>query len=144
MKRRVNGCLMKELKVVIDTNILVSILKGSRVLSPIYNAFKNNRFTLIISHEILEEFAAVLYRPSLKIDPKDVRELFKLIKIKSTRVEPRIRVNACRDNKDNFILELAIEAKANLIVTGDEDLLTLKTFRSIPIIKPKDFIKRLE
>lgn len=136
---------MKELKVVIDTNILVSILKGSRGLSSIYTAFKLGRFKLVISTGVLEELAAVLYRPRLQIDPTDIKELFRLIKMKAIRVKLGTQfIRACRDLKDNFILELAIESKADFIVTGDKDLLTLKSFRGIPIVKPREFLTRLK
>ena len=136
---------MKELKAVIDTNILVSILKGSQSLISIYNAFKSGRFRLVISADFIKELAAVLYRPLLRIKSDDIKELFKLIKIKAVRVKLRTPfIDTCRDPKDNFILELAIKAKADFIVTGDKDLLILKSFRGIPIIKPKDFIIRLK
>lgn len=130
-------------RVVIDSNVLVSILKGSPRLSLIYNAFKDGRFKLVISAGILKELSAVLYRPSLQIDSDDIKELFLLIKINALRFRPRIRLNACRDAKDDFILELAVEAKAHCIVTGDKDLLELSPFRGIPIITPKEFLKRL-
>lgn len=136
---------MKELKVVIDSNILVSILKGSPSLSLIYTAFREGHFKLAISAEILKELAAVLYRPHLQINPNDIKELFKLLRMKAMRVRPRTQfVNACRDPKDNFILEIAVEAKVDFIVTGDNDLLVLKSFRGIPIIKPKEFFSHLK
>lgn len=136
---------MKEPKVIIDSNVLVSILKGSKSLSALYKAFKQKRFKLIISSEILKELAAVLYRPSLGINPKDIKELFKLIKMKAIRVKPRrLHIDICRDPADNFILELALESKADFIVTGDKDLLVLKHFRKIPIVTPKKFINRLK
>jgi hypothetical protein len=136
---------MKEPKVIIDSNVLVSILKGSKSLSALYKAFKQERFKLIISSEILKELAAVLYRPSLEISSKDIRKLFKLIKMKAIRIKPRcLHIDICRDPADNFILELASEAKADFIVTGDKDLLVLKSFRKIPIITPKEFIALLK
>lgn len=136
---------MKELKVVIDSNILVSILKGSAVLSPIYTAFKEGRLKLIVNSELLKELAAVLSRPCLHIDRTDIKELFRLIKFKAVRLKsitslPRI----CRDPKDNFILELAVVSDADFIVTGDKDLLVLKSFRGIPIIKPREFLKQIK
>ena len=136
---------MREPKVVIDSNIIVSILKGSATLSLIYAAFKEGRFRLIISAEILKELSAVLYQPRLRIDHQDIKELFSLIKLKAIRLKPRIKLtNACRDPKDNFILELGMEAKADFIVTGDKDLLMLKSFHGISILTPKEFLTRLK
>lgn len=135
---------MDEIKAVIDSNILVSILKGSPALSPIYFAFKEKRFKLIVSADIMRELAAVLYRPHLRINSNDIKELFKIIRIKAIRVEPKIRfTNVCRDPKDSIILEVADEANADFIVTGDKDLLVLSVFRGISIIAPKEFISHL-
>jgi putative PIN family toxin of toxin-antitoxin system len=136
---------MPKPRIVIDSNILVSILKGSRGLSPLYAAFKEGRLTLAVSSETLKELAVVLSRPQLQIKRSDIKELFRLIKIKALRVEPRVKFpDACRDPKDNFILELAQEAKADFVITNDQDLLVLKTFHNIPIISANKFIARLK
>ena len=50
-------------------------------------------------------------------------------------------VHDCRDVKDNQILEVAVNGQAQVIVTGDEDLLVLNPFRDISIMKPADFLK---
>ena len=49
-------------------------------------------------------------------------------------------INACRDPKDNKFLELAIAANAACIITGDDDLLILNPFRTIPILNASDFL----
>lgn len=49
--------------------------------------------------------------------------------------------NLCRDPKDNIFLDTAHFGKANLLVTGDKDLLVLKKYKKIPIISPAEFIK---
>lgn len=137
---------MHELKVVIDSNIIVTILKGFPSLSYIYSAFKNGRFKLVISDELLKELAYVLARPRLHISAADIKELFRLIKMRAVRVNlgPEI-ITICRDHpKDNFILQLAVESKADFIVTGDKDLLVLSPFRGIAIIKLKEFNTKLE
>lgn len=51
------------------------------------------------------------------------------------------RVTECRDPKDNKFLELAWNGRADLIVSGDHDLLALNPFREIPIVKPAGFIR---
>jgi len=52
-----------------------------------------------------------------------------------------LKINACRDPKDNKFLELAVAAGASCIVSGDQDLLTLHLFDNIPILSPADFLK---
>jgi putative PIN family toxin of toxin-antitoxin system len=51
-------------------------------------------------------------------------------------------MRACRDPKDDKLPELAINGRADLIVTGDKDLLELNPFRDIPIIPPADYLER--
>jgi predicted nucleic acid-binding protein len=53
------------------------------------------------------------------------------------------RIVACRDPTDDKFLELAINGHADLIVSGDADLLALNPFRHIPIIPPADFVAGL-
>jgi predicted nucleic acid-binding protein len=50
-------------------------------------------------------------------------------------------VRACRDPKDNMILELAVNGGADLIVTGDQDLLSLRRFQEIPILSPAEYLE---
>jgi putative PIN family toxin of toxin-antitoxin system len=50
------------------------------------------------------------------------------------------KVSVCRDPKDDKLLELAIDGRADLIITGDKDLLVLNPFRNIPIITPLEYL----
>lgn len=49
-------------------------------------------------------------------------------------------VRECRDPKDDFVLELAVNGRADVIVTDDEDLLTMDPFRGIRIVRPETFL----
>ena len=51
------------------------------------------------------------------------------------------RIAACRDPTDDKFLELAVNGRASLIVSGDADLLALNPFRSIPIVSPATFVQ---
>jgi uncharacterized protein len=53
------------------------------------------------------------------------------------------RIAACRDPKDDKFLELAVNGRADLIVTGDADLLALDPFRGIPIVTPAAFVRHM-
>lgn len=54
------------------------------------------------------------------------------------------RIRACRDPRDDMILEVAINGAASAIVTGDRDLLTLHPFMGIPIVPPADWLQAFE
>ena len=80
-----------------------------------------------------------------KFDPyitPEVRHSFLSVFINEARViEIKEKIQACRDPKDNMILELAVSGQADYIITGDKDLLALNPFRKIQILTPAEFLK---
>lgn len=134
--------MKKELKAVIDTNVIVSAVIGkSTTFSRIYNAFVNNLFTPVLSPPLQEEILSVIRKPRIRkyFRAEEIRRFKELIKVDTILVTPAKKVSLCRDAKDNIILEAALEAKADFIVTGDNDLLALKPLFDIPIINPRQF-----
>ena len=67
-----------------------------------------------------------------------------LVETMSALVDPSTRVGVVSDDADNRVLEAAMEAHADYIVTGDDDLLDLETFGGVPIINPKEFLRIIE
>jgi predicted nucleic acid-binding protein len=59
-------------------------------------------------------------------------------------VVPNRRITVCRDPKDNKVLEGAVAGRADVIVSGDEDLLVLNPFEGIPIVGPAEFLAMLQ
>lgn len=139
---------MEKIKAVIDTNVFISSLIGKTKSNPkeIIDHFKNNRFLLVLSPSILKELEAVLREPKLKliINKDETSALMSLIRIKGLFVIPSHNLNICRDIHDNKILEAALKANANFIVTGDKDLLVLKSSQSVSIVSPKEFLNQLK
>lgn|SRR3989338_2167600 len=141
--------MRKELRVVIDTNVIVSAIIGkSATLNNIYNAFLNNHFIPILSPSLQEEIMKIIRKPRLRryFQAEEIRRFKELIKTDTMLVIPSKKISLCRDAKDNIALEAAVEGDADFIVTGDKDLLVLKSPFNIPIITPWQFsavIKRL-
>lgn len=135
----------KKLRVVFDTNILVSFLIG-KVLSGLEDFIIDNRIQILLSDELLEEMNDVLHRPKFqKYFTKDViNELIALMLSKVEIVEIKETFDVCRDPKDNFLLDLCVSGKADYLVTGDEDLLTLNPFKGVQIINYNSFQNILE
>lgn len=131
---------MKRESIVADTNIFVRALIGSKVNEKLYNLFKEGRIEIILSKSMLRELGSVLLKPRLGLAEKEVKYCLYLVKKKAKIIEPKIKVNICRDSKDNIVLETAIAAKANIIVTNDKDLLALNPFHNIKILSPITFI----
>lgn len=128
------------MKVVIDTNIWISYLLGS-LLQGMDEKILSKEIKVVVSDEMLKEISEVSSRPKFKniFTAKRIKELFSLLDSYAIVVSPSQKVNVCRDGKDNFLLEVAIEGEADYLVTGDEDLLVLDPFHNTKIVKPKDF-----
>ena len=96
---------------------------------------------VVVSEEMLKELTEVSNRPKFKdiFTAHRMKELFSLLDSYAIVVSPSQKLNVCRDEKDNFLLEVALEGKADYLITGDEDLLVLNTIYSTRIIRPKDF-----
>ena len=130
------------LKVVVDTNVLVSALLGSPAASALIDVFVAGRFQCILSPTLLAEFTEVLARPRLRLGVHTVVEILELLTVRSQMVNPVVSVESCRDPKDNMLLECALAGNADVIVTGDTDLLILHPFRGVDILTPAQFLRR--
>jgi putative PIN family toxin of toxin-antitoxin system len=130
------------MRLVIDTNVCVShlLLPDSIPEQAVNLAFRHH--TVILSEALLLELEAILAHP--KFNPYVTRKergnfLRKLHRL-SEPITIIQRIEACRDPKDNFLLELAVNGRADAIVTGDRDLLALHPFRGIAVLTPARFI----
>jgi len=137
------------MRVVVDTNILVrAIIKPDGSVGPVLLRFRRGDFTLLYAQSLLEELIDVLNRPRIRakyhLSDDDIKTVVGLILLRGEAVIPRQPVTVCRDPKDNKFLEVAVEGQADLIISGDEDLLTLHPFRGIPILSPRDFLRKLD
>lgn len=137
------------MRAVIDTNVLVSavILPTSHVGAVILY-MGMGAFTPLYCVEMLEELTNVLARPRIRkkydISPQYIRNVLDLILLRGQLIEPSERVTVCRDPKDDIFLSVALAGEADVLVTGDEDLLTLHPFRSISIVRPPTFLANLQ
>jgi putative PIN family toxin of toxin-antitoxin system len=128
---------------VLDTNVIVSalLLPDSVPRRAFDKALDHG--TIIISTPVLLELAAVLTRDRLNkylTEQERMRFLVALLK-EAELVDIAQQINDCRDPNDNKFLELAVCGKADVIVTGDHDLLDLNPFREIRLINPRDFLE---
>ncbi len=135
---------MTELRrLVLDTNVLVSAAfrNGSVPHRTLVKARMEGR--LLASNETLAEFREVLLRGKFdRYVDRDLREgLLKEYGRLCTLVPTPTPIRACRDPRDDKFLEVAVHGRADLIVTGDRDLLDLHPFRGISILTPAQYIE---
>jgi putative PIN family toxin of toxin-antitoxin system len=132
------------MRVVLDTNIFVSMMMGGRT-GKINDAWRAGKFTLVVSDEILSEYLEVLQRPKLHLSSHAIAIVIGRVSRKAEFVTPQAEINAITaDPTDNKFLEAAFEGKAELIVSGDSHLLELESYREISIITAREFAAQLE
>ena len=129
------------MKVVCDTNVLVSGLLFGGSSQEILRLVGRGAISNYTSPEILRELETVLLRPKFGLTGDQVtgilhelRNLFETV-IPSTQI-----LDVKTDPDDNRILEAALAARAQFIISGDKDLLDLKIWRGIGILSPADFV----
>ena len=129
-----------KLRVIVDTNCWISFLIGRR-LSKLVDLLSNERIQLVICDELLAEIREVTTRPKFaKYFPaKDVESLIEFMQIIGETFEPTQSVKLCRDEADDYLLALAIEANAHYLVTGDQDLLVLQKVGTCRIVDAATF-----
>ena len=131
------------MRVVVDTNVFISAALKDQSLPALAVHLVEERGVLLKSIATERQLLDVLARPhlALLIAPATHAWLRKLL-IEAETVPIAERIAACRDPTDDKFLELAVNGRADLIVSGDADLLVLNPFRGIPIVPPATFVRR--
>jgi putative PIN family toxin of toxin-antitoxin system len=128
---------MTRLRLVIDTNVLVSgLLTQNSIPQQVYD-YAIARATLLQSQATLSELERVLIRP--KFDryvslERRLRFIASLVN-RAEYVDINETLEICRDPKDNSLLELAASGQPSHLITGDQDLLVLNPFTSLQAIR---------
>lgn len=132
---------MGKKRIVIDTNNLISALGWEGNSRDLLNRVIDKEYVFIISINQIEELKDVLGYPKFKFSEEQKRKFLKIIFKISTVIETKLKLNVCADEKDNMLLECAVEGKADYIISGDNDLLRLKNFRNVEIVSVKEFLR---
>jgi putative PIN family toxin of toxin-antitoxin system len=137
---------MKTERVVIDTNVLISaaLLGDSVPARALSHAVRNGQ--LVATGQTFVELTGKLLAPKFdRYVSRATRETF------LKRLQPIIEmvpviqvVTVCRDPRDDMFLEAAVNGRADVIVTGDKDLLGLHPFSGIAIMAPSDYLELVE
>lgn len=130
------------MRVVLDTNILVSAALKQQSTPGLAAHLVEEQGTLLKSRATEQQLFDVIARPYFVtlIEP-ETRAWLQTMMRRAKLVTVSERIAACRDPTDDKFLELAVNGHADLIVSGDADLLVLNPFRDIPIITPAVFVQ---
>jgi putative PIN family toxin of toxin-antitoxin system len=134
------------IRVVLDTNILVSGIFWRGNPYKILQTCFQNKLSLIISPAILEELQDVLRtEKKFELTKNDISSYMRLLISHSTLIEPVQTIDAIKDDPDdNMILECAAEGKADYIISGDKHLLSLNEYSGIKILSAREFLQNVD
>ena len=137
------------LKLVLDTNTIVSAFFWEGNEAELFRKIEQGNVDLYITIEILKEVEDVIKRPKFNevmrkanLTPDQIMQ--KIVSLSHLVIAPKITVKVCRDEKDNKFLECADSANVDYLVSGDDDLLSLKEYKGISIVRTWKILQLLE
>lgn len=130
------------MRVVLDTNALVSALLFTGVSSKLVPLWQSRRIVALVSRSILEEYLRVLSYPKFKLSAAEIKDLLQEEVLPFVDVVvPRIRLKVIkRDPSDDQFVECAVAGRAKVIISGDKDLLSIGSYRTVLIQTPAQFL----
>ena len=131
------------MKIIVDTNVLISGLYFGGFPGEILKYIQIGLFSPYASEEIIDEYLEVVKRLSEKNRQSD-KFVLKAFLSKLSVIKTKSSLEICRDKDDDKFINCAIDAKAIYIVSGDEDLLVLKSVENIEIVTAKELCERVK
>jgi putative PIN family toxin of toxin-antitoxin system len=129
------------MRVVFDTNIFVSafIIPGSLAEKAFLKVIEREDI-LLLSKEMLDELLSIL-STKFSRDREEISRVAVILSEMAEWVRPTIRISVLKDEPDNRILECAVFGKADMIVTGDKEMLKSKIYGKTKIISLKAYLE---
>jgi len=131
------------MKVVLDTNVLVSGIFFSGPPAGILRAWSQGKFQLVVSPEILDEYKRVSAELAVKFPDIDIGRILDLIVVHSEVCSPAaLPHRVCEDSHDDKYFAAAIDTRTKIIVSGDKHLLRESGYQSVSVLTPRQFVAR--
>jgi len=129
------------MKVVLDTNVLISAIFFSGPPARILSAWIDDEFELVVSTDILEEYREVAIRIGERFPDVELGPVLDRIVSNALLVAPaHLPVDACTDPKDIKFLECAVACAADAVVSGDRALLRASGYGGVAVLTPRQFV----
>ena len=137
---------MGKVKVVIDTNVFISALLFGGTPGKLIVLWKNGRIQPYVSKQIIDEYLRVLAYPKFRLSEaeinyilyKEILPYFEVVQVKVGKIIIQ------EDPADDMFIRCALSCKADIIISGDSHLLSLKLYQKIRILTPSQVLKELE
>jgi putative PIN family toxin of toxin-antitoxin system len=137
------------IRAVLDTNVVLSGLFWHGTPHALIDRVREGTLIFISSPALLAELAEVIARPKydtilVRSNTSRERSLAEVRELTEVIAPPPLAQPVCRDPDDDAVLALGVAAKADFIVSGDRDLLSLESFQNIPIVTPAEALRRVD
>lgn len=140
--------ISKKVKVVLDTNVLISAFLWQKNAKEIFNLAKENKIQICVTKEVLDEFYRVLHYPKFssrlkligKIPEEIINEFLEIVKFFPSKKFKTVIIK--KDPSDDKFLLAALSSGALFVISGDKHLLSLKEFKGIFLTSPGEFLKK--
>ena len=130
------------MKIVIDSNIFISSFFGGGKPREIFERVLNGFDDLFITDEIINEIKKVMNSSKFSLNSNDIKDYVNIIEKYSRKIVIKDnKKSISRDADDDKILQCGIDGNVDYIITGDNDLLVLKEYNKMKIIKPKEYLE---
>jgi len=131
------------MRVVLDTNVLISGVFFCGLPVRILAAWADGRFELVVTVEVLAEYRRVAERLHKRFPAIDIKPILDLVTRETRIVGPvSVPASACDDPDDLKFLGCALAGGASCVVTGDRALLRASGFQGIEVVTPREFVRR--
>jgi putative PIN family toxin of toxin-antitoxin system len=129
------------MRVVLDTNVFVSGVFFGGLPGRILEAWRDGKLEDVVSREIIEEYVRVGDELKARFPGVDLGPVLELVAASATLVAPPpLSEPASRDPDDDKFLACAVAARAEVVVSGDRDLLAVSPYRRVSVLRPRDFV----
>lgn len=137
---------LRSIRVVIDTDLVISALLFGGTPGKLIPLWKSDRIQPFVSKQIINEYLRVLAYPKFKLSEaeinyilyKEILPYFEVVEIKVGKIIIQ------EDPADDMFIRCALSGKANIIISGDSHLLSLKSYQKVNILTPSQVLKELE
>lgn len=132
------------MRIVIDTNVLISAIFWTGKPKQLLNKVRYKKVIYLTSEVLLDELKDILVRKdkSFKLSEGEAERVVTAIRELGEIVQTHSQVTVCQDERDNHVIECAIDGGAECIVSGDLHLVELKSFKGVKIITVSDFLSK--
>jgi|SRR6185437_1501997 len=129
------------IRIILDSNWYISATVNSKSRRKLYNLITNKNLTILYSKELFLEYNAVIQRDKFRkyLGSSQVNRFLPLVLSELKKITIKRSIIKSRDPKDNYLLALALDGKADYLITGDIHLLELKAIGKTAIITLSQF-----